>query len=129
MDIGVTLTYFIRSEWVKNLTTSTLAFDITQFFLSLNHQILPLILEKAGFDLKVSSFFKNYLIGGQTYLWNNFFSPLYNVDIGIGQGSALSPILSTLYLFLIFYILEKQLNSLKIPIPILSFVDNGLFIS
>jgi len=38
----------------------------------------------------------------------------------------LSPILSTLYLSSILHILEKQLKILKIPIPILSFVDNGL---
>jgi len=75
-------------------------------------------------------FFKNCLIGRKTtYLWNNFSSPLCNVDIDVGQGSALSPILSALYLSLIVYILEKQLNSLKIPISILSFFDNRLFIS
>jgi len=42
---------------------------------------------------------------------------------------ALSPILSALYLALILYILEKQLKNLKIPISILSFVDNGLLIA
>ena len=105
-------------------------FDITQFFPFLNHQILPLILEKAGFDIKVSNFFKNYLVGRKmTYLWNNFSSPLHNIDIGVGQGSTLSPILSALYLSPIFYILEKQLKNLKIPVSILSFVNDGLFIS
>ena len=64
-----------------------------------------------------------------TYLWNNFSFPLHNIDVGIGQGSALSPILLALYLFPIFYILEKQLKNLKIPVFILSFVDDGLFIS
>jgi len=33
----VTLTYTIQAGWVKNLSTSTLAFDITQFFPLLNH--------------------------------------------------------------------------------------------
>ena len=63
------------------------------------------------------------------YFWNKFFSSLYNVDVGIGQGSALSPILSALYISLIFYILENHLKNLKIPISIFSFVDNSLFIS
>ena len=130
IDTGVALTHFIWLGWVKNLSTSTLAFNIIQFFLSLNHQFLPLILEKADFDLKVSSFFKNYLVGRKTmYLWNNFSFSLCNIDVGVGQGSALSPILSILYLFPIFYILEKWLKILKIPIFILSFVDDGLFIS
>jgi len=42
---------------------------------------------------------------------------------------ALSPILSALYLSPLFYILEKQLKNLKILISILSFVNDGLFIS
>jgi len=85
MDVGVVLTYFIHSGWVKNLSTSTLAFDIAQFFLSLNYQLLLLILDKASFDFKILNFFKNYLVGRRTkYLWNNFSSPLCNVDIGVG---------------------------------------------
>jgi len=36
-NTGVALTHFIRSGWVKNLTNSTLVFDIAQFFPSLNH--------------------------------------------------------------------------------------------
>lgn len=104
-----------------------LAFDIAQFFPSINHHLPSLTLDKAGFDPKVSSFFWNYLVGRKTkYLWNDLSSPSFNVDIGVGQGSALSPILSALYLSPIF---EKQVKSLKIPISILSFVDNGLLIA
>jgi len=76
------------------------------------------------------AFFKNYIVKRKTkYLWNGFKSLFCSVDVGIGQGSALLPILSTLYLSSIFYILEKQLEILKIPISIISFVDDGLFIS
>jgi len=42
---------------------------------------------------------------------------------------ALSPILSALYLAPVFHILEKQLKNLKIPVSILSFVDNGLLVA
>ena len=65
-DVGVVLTYFIHTGWVKNLLTSTLAFDIVQFFPSLNYQLLPLILDKAGFDSKILSFFYNYLVDRKT---------------------------------------------------------------
>jgi len=85
---------------------------------------------KAGFDPKVSNFFKNYLVSRKTkYLWNSFSSSYHNVDVGISQGLALSPILSALYLSLIFYILENHLKNLKILISLLSFVNNGLFIA
>jgi len=63
MDASIFLTHLICSDWVKNLQMSTLAFDISQFFLLLNHQLLPLILDKASFNLKISSFLSNYLVG------------------------------------------------------------------
>ena len=130
IDTVIALTYFIYMSWAKNTLTSTLAFNITYFFPSLNHQLLPHILNKARFDPKVSVFFCDYLISRKTkYLWNNFFSSFFNINIGVSQGLALSPILSALYLALILYILEKQLKNLKIPISILSFVDNGLLIA
>jgi len=37
INVGVALMYIIRSAWTKNLSTSTLAFDISQFFLFLNY--------------------------------------------------------------------------------------------
>ena len=106
---------------------SMLAFNIAQFFPSLNHQLLLLILNKARFDHKILTLFSNYLVNRKTkYLWNSFSSPLCNVGVGVDQESALSLILSVLYLSPIFHILEKIL---KIPISILSFVDDGPFIS
>ena len=107
-----------------------LAFDITQFFPFLNHQLLSLILDKIGLDKRVSNFFRNYLVGRKTkYIWNNFISSFFDINIGIGQGSALSPILSALYLSPVFHSLEKRLKILKISISIISFVDDGLFVS
>jgi len=76
------------------------------------------------------AFFKNYLVGRKTkYLWNGFLSPFYNIDVSVGQGSTPSLILSALYLSPIFHILKKQLKILKIPISIISFVNDGLLIS
>jgi len=54
---------------------------------------------------------------------------IFNINVGVGQGSALSPILSALYLLPFIYILENQLKNLKIPISIISFVNDSLFIS
>jgi len=116
--------------WIRNFMTSTLVFNIAQFFLSLNHYLLPHILGKVGFDSKVKHFFLNYLIIRKTwYYWNNFSSPFFNVDVGVEQDSALSPILSTLYLALILHILKNCLKILKIPVSILSFIDDRLLIA
>ena len=129
-DAGIVLTHIIRSGWTKGKTTSTLAFDISQFFPSLNHRLLSLILDKAGLELKATAFFTNYLVRRKiNYLWNDFSSPLFNVNVRVGQGSALSPILSSLYLSPFLYILENRLKNLNIPVFFLSFVDNGLIIT
>jgi len=126
-DASVALTHIVQSGWTKGKSSSTLAFDISQFFPSLNHNLLTHILEKAGFDPKVMSFFANYLVSRRTkYMWNDFSFPLFDVNVGVGQGSALSPILSSLYLSLFLYILENRLKNLS---SILSFVDDGLIIA
>ena len=84
-DIEVALTHIICLEWVKNLVMSTLVFNIAQFFPFLNHQLLSLIPDKMGLDHKISIFFKNYLVGRKTtYLWNDFISPLFNINVGVG---------------------------------------------
>ena len=96
----------------------------------LNYWLFPLILSKAGFDPKISSFFSNYLIGRKAqYLWNDFIPSFFNVDVGIGQDFALSPILLALYISLIFHIFEKRSKSLNIPISFLFFIDDRLLIS
>ena len=87
----------------------------------LNYQLLSLILDKISF------FFSNYLIGRKTqYLWNNFIFSLFNVDVGIEQGSALSPILLALYITPSFHIFEKRSKNLKISKSLFSFVNNRL---
>jgi len=80
-------------------------------------------------DICVVNFFTNYLVKRKTnYFWNNFTSPIFDVYVGVGQRSALSPILLALYLSPFLYILENCLKNLNIPVSIISFVDDGLFI-
>ena len=61
--------------------------------------------------------------------WNSFLSGACNADVGVGQGSALSPILSALYIMPLIHIFELRTQSLNLSTFILSFVDNGLLIS
>lgn len=129
-NASIAPTHFICTGWIKNNYTSTLIFDIAQFFSFLNHYLLPLIFKKVEFDLKVSSFFWNYLVGKKTkYFWNNSFSSFFKVDIGVGQELALFPILFALYLAPILHILENWLKILKIPISNLLFVNNSLLVA
>jgi len=87
-------------------------------------------LEKTRFNSKIPIFFSNYLISKKTqHRWNNFTFSFFDVDVRVGQGSILSPILSTLYLSSIFHIFEKRSNNIKILVLFLSFIDDGFFIS
>jgi len=64
-DINLYLTHLIYIAWIKELYTSILAFDISQFFPSLNYQLLSKILNKTRFNLKITTFFSSYLINRQ----------------------------------------------------------------
>ena len=84
-DTGVALTYIVYSGWAKNKSTSVLAFNIAQFFPSLNHRLLTIILEKAGLESKVASFFVDYLVKRKTnYTWNKISFPSFKVNMGVG---------------------------------------------
>ena len=129
-DAEVTLTYVICSGWVKKRTTSILAFNIAQFFPSLNHYLFTFSLKKVGFDSRVTLFFVDFLVQRKTnYWWNKFSFSIYEVNVEVGQGSALSSILSILYLLPLLYILEKRLKILNILVSLISFINDSLFIS
>ena len=86
-DAGIALTYFICTGWIRNMSTSTLVFNIAQFFPLLNYHFLFLILNKVRFELRVINFFSNYLVNRKTnYSWNNFSSHLFDVKSGLSLG-------------------------------------------
>jgi len=93
-DTRVYLTHIIRAGWLRQCYTSVIAFDIAQFFPSLNHKFLSTCLKKAELNTNVVGFFNSYHSNrSTTYTWNKFLSPAFNTNVGVGQGSALSPIL------------------------------------
>ena len=61
--------------------------------------MLTSILRHFGFANCIVDFLSDYLVGRSTqYSWNSFLSGAYDTDVGMGQGFALSPILSALYI-------------------------------
>ena len=83
-DAGMFLTHFVWAGWAKNLKTSIIALDITQFFPSLNHSMLTSILSHFGFANCIVDFFSNYLVGRSTqYSWNLFLFGACDTDVGI----------------------------------------------
>ncbi|PPQ94597.1 hypothetical protein CVT25_010605 [Psilocybe cyanescens] len=98
-----------------------------RFFPSLNHEVLMAILRKLGFSNNVVKFFSHYLVGrSMQYAWGDFISDLRQADVGVRQGSALSPVLSALYLTLIMRLFE--LDPLTRGCFLLSYVDDGTLV-
>ena len=127
-DAGVFLTHLIRAGWKSGLKTSVVAFDLAQFFPSLNHGMLVGILRKLGFAPQVVTFFNSYLVNRSTsYVWNLDSSPRFNADVGVGQGSALSPVLSALYLVPMMRIFEAR-RFMTHSAVLMSYVDDGTII-
>ena len=118
------------SELARPRNSELVVFDIVQFFSSLNHSMLTSILSHFGFANCIIDFFSNCLVGRSTqYSWNSFLSGAYDTDVGMGQGSVLSPILSALYIAPLICIFELRAQALNLDTCILLFVDDGLLIS
>jgi len=131
-NTGLYLTHIIHAGWLKQCYTSVIAFDIAQFFLSFNHSFLAKCLGKASLNPNIINFFDSYHTNcTSTYTWNGFSLPSFNTNIGVGQGSTLSPIISAIYMAPIIKTFKKRIKNLeeKIPSDTLSFVDDGFLIS
>ncbi|KAJ3570515.1 hypothetical protein NP233_g4356 [Leucocoprinus birnbaumii] len=75
----------------------------------------------------VCRFFASYLVSrGTRYLWNSFSSNLRSTDVGVGQGSALSPVLSALYLAPVIWLFEWQ--AVHVGCNVLSYIDDSTLI-
>jgi hypothetical protein len=112
-DAGIYLMHLVRAGWAKGLQTSVVAFDIAQFFPSLNHEVLFDIFSRMGFPAVLGPFLHLYFVGRcTTYKWDSFTSDPFVADMGVGQGSAMSPVLLALYLTLIVRVWWEVINDL-----------------
>ena len=131
-DVGVCLSHHIKQGWKNKMDTSCIAFDVSQFFPSVNHDMMLRILKKQGFHPKIVNFFKCYLVGRTTHFkWGEAISPLQNVNVGVGQGSALSPVLTNLYIAPILFKGDPTDGSAPLGdrSSLFFFVDDGLLVA
>jgi ribonuclease HI len=110
-DAGVLLTHHIMAARKRKWHTTCIAFDIAQLFPSINHTLLQRTLERLGFHADLCEFFGNYLHGRHTrFRLNGELSEPYNASVGVGQGSALSPILASLAIVPILHGIARILD-------------------
>jgi Reverse transcriptase (RNA-dependent DNA polymerase) len=127
-DAGFYLTHLVQAGWAEGLQTSVVTFDIAQFFPSINHEILLWIIDRSGFPTCVERYFWSYLVGRCTiYKWNTFTSGSYLANKGVGQGSAMSPVLSSLCLVPILKLYSASDSGCQVNI--MSYVDDGTLIA
>ena len=102
-----------------------MAFDLAQYFPSLNHTVITLILNHMGFADNIINFFADYLMGWYTEVfWDNQLSDPFPAAVGVEQGSVLPPILSALYLAPVLWKFHTEG-----PTNILiSYIENGTII-
>ena len=99
IDAGICLVSAIRKGWRLKLHTSILALDVEQFYPSVNHHMLLTTLNKFGFHTKLTTFLGDYLKGRSTTLgYAGATSQSFEMKVGLGQGSSLSPVLANLYI-------------------------------
>ncbi|KAJ3527250.1 hypothetical protein NMY22_g9862 [Coprinellus aureogranulatus] len=80
--------------------------------------------QKGGFHPKVAIFFASYLVQRFTcYAWKNFVSDRMQADVGVGQGSALSPVLCALVVAPIMKL--YRIKEVGLGTTLITFVDDG----
>ncbi|KAF8647831.1 hypothetical protein AX16_006521 [Volvariella volvacea WC 439] len=127
-DAGMLLVHQIKKGWERKKVTSCLAFDIASFFPSIQPDALNRVLSKQGFNRKYTSLFKSYFQGRSTmYRLGEYKSESFPIEVGLGQGSAISPTLSALYIAPGLKTLTDEVGDDKDALQI--FVDDGVWAS
>ena len=109
----------------KGLKTSVVTFDLAQYFPSLNHSAITLVLDRMGFADLLVNFIADYLVGRTTrFLWENKLSDPFPCDVGVGQGSVLFPIISGLYLSPVLWVFHTE----RIDNTLILYIDDSTII-
>ena len=96
VDAIAYITNHIQQGWRKKLVTTMIGFDVTQFFPSINHDPLIAICSRCGFPPTFINWLCTYFLPrSSSFHFRNASSPSFICpQVGVGQGSALSPTFS-----------------------------------
>ena len=129
IDAGLVLMDYVNKHRERGWHSSVCAIDVAQFFPSLSHAVMSIILERLGFSPIIVAVIKSYFSDQVTeYRWDNTCSKPYNFSLGTPQGDCLSPILSALYISIAI----KKVFPAVLPPPktkCLFYVDDGVIIT
>ncbi|PIL34385.1 hypothetical protein GSI_03160 [Ganoderma sinense ZZ0214-1] len=116
----------IRGGWHEGLVTTMLGFDIAQFFPSVNHGLLVNILRRYGFSPTFCTFIATYFSPRKSsFRFRNSTSPDFECpDVGVGQGSSLSPTFSAVYLAPVLHAMHGT-STIQSQFALQFYVDDG----
>ncbi|CAE6463334.1 unnamed protein product [Rhizoctonia solani] len=98
-DAGLCMIHDIRSAWARKKSVSLLTLDISGYFNNVNHERLIYTMDRLGYSNEICNWLKSYLShrSAQFCIDGALCNPIQLPNVGIPQGSPLSPILSSIY--------------------------------
>ena len=132
LDAGLALTHDIESARSARLVSSFLALDIKGFFDHVNHDRLVHTLWEMGFPCQICSWVLSFLSGCSASVHlDDFSSPFAPINVGVPQGSPISPVLTCLYAAPVIRQLTNNTitSSIGLPTTPRSYVDDLAFLA
>ena len=113
VDAVTYVTNHIQQGWHKKLVTTMIGSDVAQFFPSINHDLLITICLRRGFSPTFINWLHAYfLLRSSSFRFGNASSPSFICpQVGVGQGSALSPTFSGITATPLMYTLHNYFQS------------------
>ena len=122
LDAALSLTHDIESAWNHQRVASFLCIDVKGFFDNVNHDRLVRVMWEKGFPIPIVRWVRSFLTDRSTAIsLDGSTLPFAPVNIGIPQGSPVSPVLSIIYAS---EIVEKLLSLTSIPTAPKAYIDD-----
>ena len=122
LDAGLMLLHNIQRAHSVGLKCGILLFDVKGFFDHVNHNRLVAVLQNLGFSLEVVGWTVEFLQNRKVRLrFNGIVSEERDQQVGVPQGSPLSPVLSIMYTSPLLHKMGSWNNSL-----LGMYVDDGI---
>ncbi len=128
LDAAMSMLHEISEARCRGLTVTCVAFDVAQFFPSIDHEALLTILAFQGFAKEVVQIFKSYLHNRTTsYFFGQLTGGMFDLPFGIPQGDGPSPTLASLFIAPALHI-SVPFNP-ESSVKLIFYVDDGNIIT
>jgi len=131
-DAGLVVTHDVQEALNRGLCPSLLTLDVKGFFDSINHNHLGWTLHTMGFSEPIVRWVLSFLSDRHAAIKvGDYMGPSTPINIGVPQGSPVSPILSVIYTAPFIHNLLETLpiSDLGFPVVPFSYIDDFALLS